>query len=163
MVKKEKEEKRATILALIVGGALILAVVALGVRDGWFKGGGKVVLSEEFYGKFTDYESLSVEEYEDLIKNNKTFVVFVDQGGCETATTLRGFVRDWAIEAKVKVRRIAFSKMKETSMYRVVKYYPSVVVIEKGKVRTFLRADSGEDADKYNDYNAFKSWIEQYI
>ncbi len=162
MGKEKKGEKRRAILVAIVLAALVLAAVAFGVRDGWL-GGAKVVLSEAYYGEFTDYQDLSVEKYEELVGKSDSFVLFVDQGGCETAERLRGFVKDWASEKEVKVQRIMFSEMKKTSLHEFVKYYPSVVVVEKGKVRAFLRADSDEDADIYNDYEKFKGWIEKYI
>ncbi len=162
MGKEKKGEKRRAILVAIVLAALVLAAVAFGVRDGWL-GGAKVVLSEGYYGEFTDYQDLSVEKYEELVGKGDSFVLFVDQGGCETAERLRGFVKDWASEKDVKVQRIMFSEMKKTSLHELVKYYPSVVVVEKGKVRAFLRADSDEDADIYNDYEKFKGWIEKYI
>lgn len=162
MVRKEDGEKRVTILAVVVGIVLIFAAVALEVRGGWFSGE-KVVLNEEYYGRFTDYNNLSVEEYEKLINNKKSFVVLVDQNGCNTADKLREFVKDWAEEVGIKVQKIMFSEMKEGSMHELVKYYPSVVIVEDGKVKAFLRADNDEDADEYNDYQAFKSWIEKYI
>ena len=56
-----------------------------------------------------------------------------------------------------------FSEMKETSLHDFVKYYPSVVIVGEGKVRVFLRADSDEDADKYNDFEVLKSWLNDQI
>lgn len=158
---KEKDNKRTTVLVIIAGCALLLAAVAFGVRDGWFEG--KVVLGEEYYGEFTDFNKLSAEEYEGLIEKKDSFIVFVDQAGCETADRTREFVRDWATEKKIKVQRIMFSEMKETSLHDSVRYYPSVVVINEGRVRVFLRADSDADAKMYNDYDSFKNWIEKYL
>ena len=87
----------------------------------------------------------------------------MDQNGCETADTVREFVKDWATEKKVKVLRIMFSKMKETSLHEYVKYYPSVVVISEGRPIGYLRADNNEDAEMYNNYEVFKGWIEKYF
>ena len=77
-------------------------------------------------------------------------MVFVDQGGCKTADNLRGFVLDYAKEKGLKVYRLFFGDMKETSMHDKVKYYPSVVMVSKGRIVGFLRADSDEDAVVYN-------------
>lgn len=157
-----KEERRVTVLAIIVGVALIIAGVVMGIRSGW-SNDEKVILSEEYYGEFIDFDKISAEEYEELINNKKSFVVLVDQDGCHTADRLKEYIRKWAPGARIKVLKTMFSEMRETSMHEKVKYYPSVVVIENGEIRAFLRADSDEDADEYNDYEAFKGWIEQYI
>ncbi len=163
MVKKEdKSKKRTTALVFIVGVALILAAVAFGTRDGWFLTQ-KVVLNEEYIGEFTDYKNISAEEYEELVNKKDSFVLFVDQGGCETADRLKGFTRDWASEKKIKVLRIMFSEMKKTSLHEFVKYYPSVAIISKGKPVGYLKADSDEDSDKYNKYFVFYEWINKYF
>ncbi len=163
MVKKEdKSKKRTTALVFIVGAALILAAVAFGTRDGWFLTQ-KVVLNEEYIGEFTDYKNTSAEEYEELVNKKDSFVLFVDQGGCETADRLREFTRDWATEKGIKVLRIMFSEMKKTSLHEFVKYYPSVAIISKGKPVGYLKADSDEDSDEYNKYFVFYEWINKYF
>ncbi|MBQ3474098.1 hypothetical protein IJH24_01565 [Candidatus Saccharibacteria bacterium] len=163
MVKEEKkEQKHTTILVLVVGFVLILAALALGVKSGWL-GSEKIVLGEEYIGDFVDYKDISTEEYGELVEKKDSFILFVDQNGCETADTVREFVKDWATEKKVKVLRIMFSKMKETSLHEYVKYYPSVVVISEGRPIGYLRADNNEDAEMYNNYEVFKGWIEKYF
>ena len=103
------------------------------------------------------------EKYEELIARKTTFVVFVDQGGCTTADKLRGFVQEWAKVSGVKVYRIMFSDMKETSLHEVVKFYPSVALVAKGRPVAWLRADEDEDADAYNNYDDFAKWIGKYL
>lgn len=162
--KKKTELKTwqlVLLLLVVVGGTVLF----LGAPSGWF-GNGKVVLDAEYYcGENCDGEmmELSGAEYEDLVKEGKSFVVFVDQSGCTTADRLRGYVTDFAREAGVKVYRMMFSEARETSLHDYVKYYPSVVVVSRGKVVAWLRADSDEDADYYNDYEAFKGWAQRYL
>lgn len=162
--KKKSELKiwQLVLLLLIVVGGTILFV---GATSGWFSGG-KVVLDTEYYcGENCDGEmmELSRAEYEDLVKEGKSFVVFIDQSGCTTADRLRGYVADYAREAGIKVYRMMFSEARETSLHDYVKYYPSVAVVSHGKVVTWLRADSDEDADYYNDSEAFSEWLNRYL
>jgi hypothetical protein len=63
-------------------------------------------------------------------------------------------------ETGILAYRMMFEEVKESSLYTQVKYYPSVVVVSRGRVMAYLRADSDEDADKYNDYDAFKKWMD---
>lgn len=148
-------------LVLIVGGVVLF----IGAVGGWF-GSSKVVLDVEYYcGEECDgeYMELDGEEYERLIREKKSFIVFVDQTGCKTADKLRGYMKDYATKIGVKVYRIMFDKARETSLHDTVKYYPSVAVVANGRVVGFLRADADEDSDAYNKPEAFEEWIKRYL
>lgn len=161
------ETKSGGVLWLVVGLVVVLigGVLFVGAVSGWFDDP-KVALSAEYYcgeecsGEFME---LTKDEYERLIEEKKSFVVFVDQGGCTTADRVRGYVEDYAKEAGVKVYRIMFPEMKETSLHEEVKYYPSVVVVSRGKVVGWLKADSDEDAAAYNNFGDFQNWILRYL
>ena len=149
------------LLVAVIGGTVLF----LGAVGGWF-GGSKVTLDAEYYcGEECDGEmtELSGARYEELVRNGGSFVVFVDQSGCTTAERLRGYVADYAREIGVRVYRMMFSEVKETSLHDFVKYYPSVAVVSRGRVAGYLRADSDEDADIYNNYEMFKRWIKRYL
>ena len=148
-------------LILIVGGTTVFIVL---VSKVW--GGSSVVVDAEYLcGESCDgeYMELSVDEYEKLVGDKKSFVVFVDQGGCTTADRLEGFMKDYASSHGFKVYRIMFEDMKKTSLHDSVKYYPSVAVISRGKVVGYLRADADEDSDAYNKYDAFEKWMGKYL
>ena len=147
-------------LVLVVAGVVLF----VGAVGGWFSEG-KVVLDAEYYCMECDGElmELTGEEYEKLVSEGKSFVVLVDQGGCTTAERLKGYLKDYAKDKGFKAYRIMFADMKSGSLHEYVKYYPSVVVVSNGKVRGYLRADSDDDAEMYNDYEAFKGWVERYL
>ena len=149
-------------LAVLLVVVLVGGVLFVGAVSGWFDDT-KVVLSEEYYGDFEEFNELSATEYEKLIEEQKSLVLLVDQGGCKTADKLRDFVSRWAEDAGIKVQKLMFSEMKETSLHDDVKYYPSVVVVSKGRVVAFLRADSDDDAAMYNDEEAFREWTRRYL
>lgn len=105
---------------------------------------------------------VSAVEYERMIAEGRSFLVFVDQGGCHTADRLRGFVEEYSEETGKMFYKIMFSEMKETSLHNEVKFYPSVAVVRDGKPIAWLRADADEDADIYNEYDAFYAWMRKY-
>ena len=163
MTKKEKKKQREVLgLIILLVVVLIGSIVFVGAVGGWFDDE-KVVLNNEYVGDFIDFKNITTKEYEGLIGKKDSFVLLVDQSGCNSADKLREFMKNFATEKKIKVLRIMFSDMKETSLHDYVKYYPSVVMISKGKPVVYLRADSDEDAEKYNNYEVFKTWIEKYI
>ena len=162
-----EKKKQRNVLGLIVALVVVLmgSVLFVGAVSGWFSDN-KVVLDAEYYcsekcdGEYMDLVGV---DYEELVKSGRSFVVFVDQDGCTTADRLRGYVSDYAKEVGVKVYRMMFAEAKELSLHDYVKYYPSVVIVSKGKVVGYLRADSDDDAEMYNDYDAFKKWMSNYL
>ena len=162
-----EKKKQMGVLGLVIALVVVLfgGVLFVGAVSGWFDGSDVRLDAEYICGEGCDggYMELNAAGYEELIKAGKSFIVFVDQGGCTTADRLRGYVSDWAANAGVKVYRMMFAEVKESSLHDSVKYYPSVAVISHGKVVGALKADSDEDADMYNDYEAFKGWMGKYF
>ena len=158
------ENKNGGVLALVVAlvGVLVGGVLFVGAVSGWFDDP-KVKLDAEYYADGAEFMELSAGEYEGLVEAKKSFVVFVDRDGCTTADRLREYVTRYMTETGILTYRMMFAEVKEASLHEKVKYCPSVAVVSNGKVVAFLRADEDEDADKYNDYDAFKAWIGKYL
>ena len=162
-----EKKRQAGALGLIIALVVVLfgGLLFVGAVSGWFDNS-KVVLDAEYLCKDDcdgEYLELSKEDYEKLIKDEKSFIVFIDQGGCKTADTLRSFMVDFARSKGIKVYKMMFEDEKETSLHDTVKYYPSVVMISNGKVVGYLRADSDEDAPMYNNYEDFEKWIRGHL
>ena len=148
-------------LLLVIGGTTLFIV---GVSGGFGKP--KAEIDVEYYCSDNcepRYMDLTPSEYEKLVADKKSFVVLIDQGGCKTADKLKEFMSEYASSEGFRVYKIIFEDVKKTSLYDFVKYYPSVAVASKGKVIGFLRADADEDADAYNQYKAFETWIQKYL
>ena len=159
-----KKKKQMGVWGLIIALVVIIfgGVAFMGALGGWF-GNTKVILDEEYKGGCDGYTELSVGDYDKLVAERKSFVIFVDQNGCTTADRLREFVRKWAIEKGVKVYRMMFADVRESALHKYVTYYPSVVIVSKGKPVAWLRADADEDADAYNEEGDFRAWISKYL
>ena len=160
----DNENKNGGVLALVVALIVVLigGVLFVGAVSGWFDDT-KVKLDEEYYADGAEFMELSAGEYEGLVEAKKSFVVMVDQSGCTTADRLREYVTRYMTETGILVYKMMFEQVKESSLHDHVRYYPSVVVVDKGVVRGYLRADSDEDAEMYNNYDAFKEWMKRYL
>lgn len=162
-MKKLKVWQLVLGLLLVVGGTALFIVA---VSGGFGLGDLKASVEQEYQCEEKcerNFIELTTPDYERMIAEKKSFVVFVDQGGCTTADRLRGYVLDFANDKGFKVFRMMFDDMKKTSLHDFVKYYPSVAIISRGKVIGFLRADSDEDSDAYNKYDAFEIWMRKYL
>lgn len=160
MAKKKSYKILPLVMALIV--VVLGSILFVGAASGWFDNH-KVKLDAEYYADGAEFMELTAGEYEGLIEAKKSFVVMVDQSGCTTADRLREYVTRYMTETGILVYKMMFEQVKESSLHDQVKYYPSVVVVDKGVVRAYLRADSDEDAEVYNNYNAFREWMEKYL
>lgn len=164
----EGRKKRKSILWLVVGLVVVLGLSALfvGAVAGWFSATSPITLDGEYIcnGECDgEFMNVGAAEYEDLILNKRSFIIFVDQGGCIMANMMRGFVEDYAKIKGIKVYKIMFEDMKQTSLYEKISFYPSVAIISKGQVVDWLKADSDNDTSAYNDYDAFVEWMDGYI
>ena len=63
----------------------------------------------------------------------------------------------------IKFLSIPFEEFKNTYLYDTIKYGPSIVIVKKGKIITYLDANDNEDLEKYQDVSKFKDWISEYI
>ena len=158
------ENKNGGVLALVIALVAVLmgGVLFVGAISGWFDDP-KVKLDAEYYADGAEFMELSAGEYEGLVEAKKSFVVMVDQAGCTTADRMREYVTRYMTETGMLVYKMMFEQVKESSLHELVKYYPSVAVVDKGVVRAYLRADSDEDAEIYNNYDAFREWMGKYL
>lgn len=167
--KKDTYPVWALILALIVvvgGGILFVGAVA-----GWFNQSPTATLDPEYITATSTLENtdgdflalLTPEDYQQLINDQKSFVVFIDQTGCMTAERVRGYVTQYAAENGIKPYRLMFSNLNDTPLKEQVKYYPSVAVISDGQPIAWLKTDADEDTAAYNDYTAFQTWLNQKL
>lgn len=162
-MSKDKKQQLG-VLGLVVALVVVLlgGVLFVGAASGWFDDS-KVKLDAEYYADGAEFMELTAGEYEGLVEAKKSFVVFVDQGGCTTADRLREYVTQYMAETGILAYKMMFEEVKESSLHERVKYYPSVAVVSRGKVVAYLRADSDEDAEAYNNYDAFKEWMGEYL
>ncbi len=166
MVNKKTNKKAiiglvAALILVVVGGVLFV-----GAASGWFSGPAYAVIDEEYKCEnkcHLELKDISSEEYEKMVSAGKSFIIMVDQGGCKTADNVREYAQIYSNSKRYQIFRILFSDVKENSLGEYVKYYPSVAVISKGKVLSYLRADSDEDAPAYNTYSDFKAYLDRFV
>lgn len=160
-MRKLKVWQLVGLLLFVVFGTILF----VGLAAGWFSDK-RASLDDEYLCKEEctgEYMELLADKYEELVGAKKSFVILIDQDGCTTADRLEGYTSDFAKSKGIKVYKMMFENMKESSLHEKVKYYPSVVVIANGSPIGWLRADEDEDSDAYNRYDAFENWLNKYL
>lgn len=120
-----------------------------------------VELDQEYYSDEVEAVDIDKSEYEKLIADRKSFVLMVDNPGCTTTEKMRRMLEN--LELNFKYYRIMWQDARETNLKDYIKYFPSIVIIEKGRVISYLRADSDEDTKYYNNGPDLKDWLEARV
>lgn len=166
MTKKLPTWALILLLILVVGGSALFICAVAGVFDSK-----KVTLNPEYYASDSSLtlsdgdflELLTPERLAELQSEKKSFLLFVDQTDCVNADRMREFLAAYTAETGLKPYRILFSDLKNTPLYNEIRYYPSTALISDGSLFAFLNANSDADADAFNDYAAFKLWLDQKL
>lgn len=143
--------------------AFSFALIFIGIFGLIFSGqSNRFPLDSDQYGDFSFVE-IENEDYDALIESEKSFLLLIDQNGCITAEGLKSILEPLATEHGIRVYRMMYSDMRQTSLFDKIKYYPSVAIINKGTPVAWLRADSDEDVNRYKDKEELSSWLDTYI
>jgi len=105
---------------------------------------------------------IGISDFEKIVADKQSALIFIDQGGCVTAERMRGFIDKISSEEGLKFYKMMWADAKETSLKENVPYYPSLVIMKDGKVVKALRANSDEDGPIYNDKKLLQEWISKY-
>ena len=80
----------------------------------------------------------------------------------ETAE-FKEYVLRFQKENKISFYYLTSDYVKDTLIYETVKYFPSVIIYDKGKIVKYLRFDSDEDKDFYRSYDGFSKWFKANV
>ena len=144
------------ICAVIAIGIAVEAIIILNMSRNHFR------LDASDYG-ISEEISIDDNDYAEMIREKRSFVVFVDKPGCLKTESMGDWLKDFPEEMQFKYYNLHWADAKKTSLYDYVKYTPSIALINNGRVVTWLKADSDEDEKYYNDPEALKEWLKTYI
>ncbi len=157
-MRKKISKSRKLIITI---GAVFLLTGVVGILISYFADR-KFSLDNDQFGS-AEFIDISGEEYEKLLSGKKSFLVFVDQDGCITADGLERIVIELQNEKNLKIYRIMFADARETSMHNYVKFYPSLVIVGNGEVKSWLKADADEDTERFKNKTELENWLNNYI
>ena len=120
----------------------------------------KIYLSDKYYNnsKFIELNSKDITKL-----NNETYLLFTYTNYCTLPIPCEYIFEEFMTKYNISIISIPFEDYKKTSYYKKVKYAPTIIIINKGKIVTYLDANSDKDLDKYQDINEFTNWIKQYV
>lgn len=121
-----------------------------------------VRMSEAVYGGSGQID-LTTDEYNQLIQDKASFIVFIDQVNCITANKLREMLGHIADEHQIHIYHIMWADISDTNLREKVKYYPSVAIIQNSQVVDALDANADAHTAYYNSEADLKAWLSRYV
>ena len=105
-----------------------------------------------------------VSYFENLVNSKKSFVIYVSLPICSgEAAKFKEYVLEFQKENKISFYYLTSDYIKDTSLYKTVKYFPSVITYSDGEIQNYLRYDSDEDAEFYKSYDGFSKWFKKNV
>ena len=134
---------------------IITLVLITGCKDKKIE---KFHLSDKYYneGNYISIKSLDGLEKE-------SYVLYTYNNYCSFKIPCDKVFKVYMEKYKIDFLSMPFENFKKTSLYKKVKFGPSIVIVKEGKVVAYLDADKDEDLEKYQDSTKFEEWINKYI
>lgn len=154
--------KNKIIICLSIVFVLLIIGVLLIFNNNNNKSIKKFYLEDNYYGtnKITevDYEGLNK-----LITNHESFAIFIYQPMCTVSADFESVLNKFLEDKKISIYKISFSNIKNTDIGEFIKYYPSFIIYNKGKVVDYLESDKDEDVEFYTSKDGFEKWFTKYV
>lgn len=119
-------------------------------------------LDEEYY-KSSEFIELGINEFNDLVNNNKSFAIFIYQPLCSASYNFNKVLTEFANQYQIKFYKMSFADMRETELNEHIKYYPSLVIYHNGELVDYLDANSDSHSGYYKSVDGFTNWFSSYI
>ena len=123
----------------------------------------KFYLDDEYYNK-PFLKKIDSDKLIELENNGKSFVILTHiPGACNNDVPFAPLVNDFISKYKVKFYEINFKEINGTQIDKYVKYAPSLVIYEDGKLIAYMDANSDSDLKYYESLDGLYEWLSKYI
>lgn len=122
----------------------------------------KFYLEDKYYNesKFIEGDSNTINK---LQEDKESYILFTYLPYCTFEIPCDEVFKEFMDKYSISFYFIPFDEIKKSSLKETIKYAPSVVIINKGKVISYLSADKDSDYNKYQSVEEFEKWISKYI
>jgi ribosome biogenesis protein Tsr3 len=120
----------------------------------------KYYLNDKYYStnEFIEINSNKIDQYK-----NDSYILFTYNNYCTLPIPCETIFEEFTKKNNIAIVSIPFENFRKTYLYKEVKYAPSIIVINKGKIVTYLDANSDNDLPKYQNVSEFENWISKYV
>lgn len=125
--------------------------------------GEETFLLEEKYYRNNQVNEIDESGFQTLIEDKESFAMFIYQPLCAASDAFEVVLKEFINRYQISFYKMSFTNMKETSLGEKIKYYPSLVIYQDGKLVDYLDANSEDDKEYYQDIEGFTEWFLDYV
>ena len=122
----------------------------------------KIYLDDEYYDNGS-YIEITKEKLDELQNNKSSYLVFTYNSYCTFKVPCDNIFEEVMKKYNISIYSMPYELMKQTFIHDKVTYAPSIIIINKGNIVTFLDPEKDDDLNKYQDANEFEKWLGKYI
>ena len=123
----------------------------------------KFYLDDKYYDE-SFLKKISSQELIELENNKDSFAVLVHiPGACNSDVPFAPLVEDFINTYNITLYEINFKDINNTQIDDYVKYSPSLVIYDKGKLIAYMDANSNDDLQYYKSVDGIKNWFSKYV
>ena len=121
-----------------------------------------ITLEDKYYNnnKFIASTATEIDKYLD---NKESFILYTYNNYCTLKIPCESIFETFMTNNNISILSIPYSEFKNTKLSKKIKYAPTVIIVDKGKIITSLNAESDNDLPKYQDVDEFSNWLKEYI
>lgn len=150
-------KKKITIISIITIVIIITITIILFNTNKKIE---KFYLDNSFYnkGEYIEINNNDLDKYK-----KKSYILFTYNNYCNFSKPCEKVFKEYMNKYKIDFLSIKFEYFKKTKLYKKIKYAPSVIIVNNGKIIDYLDSNKNEDLTKYQEVNDFEQWINNYI
>lgn len=124
---------------------------------------------DELYEKVADLNdelsSYKANYIDKLIKNKESFVIkmYAPSECGDDSESVRYRAEDLSEKYDIYIYDFTYDAFRKSSLYGYVKYAPSIIIINKGKIYAYTDAESDDDYELGKSLKKFEEWFKKYV
>lgn len=123
---------------------------------------GKIYIEKKYYNN-SGLVSTNEGEIKSLLDDKKSFIVFTYNSYCSFSKPCEEVFHSISKELNISILQIPFEEFKNTDLYKTIKYGPSIIIINKGKIYKYLDPNKDEDLNRFQNKEDFSNWLLEYV
>ena len=120
----------------------------------------KFYLNDKYYHD-GEYVKVTSNELENI--KEESMIIYTYNNFCNLPIHCETVFKEIMEKYDLDFISIPFADFKNTSFYKNVSFAPSIIIVNNGKIVSYLKADSDQDYDKYQKAEEFEKWLSKYI
>lgn len=116
-------------------------------------------LEDKYY--VNEIIEIDSKEYSELVKKKESFAVALYKPNCGASSAFLEVLNEFSSNYKISIYKMTFEEMKKTKLK--IKYYPSLALINKGRLVDYLESDKDSDIKYYKTSEGFNEWFRMHV